>query len=244
VQEYSFVNRYACNAEHFESTFKDRTVTNVTGEHKSGRNNDNVKMIFMEHQNCHYIPRKLSEFFKNLEVIYIKHSNVQHLLSGDLDGLDHLHTLDLSNNPIDHISDNFFKNHESLREISFENCHVKKVDEGALDMLTNLHSANFRHNECIDINGGHYDTPVAKVRQQIYNKCHGRGNPIRAIESEECAMKGGMSYVNFFLLPLALLSLGLTLTLSTVLLRIKQKMTTSNWSEAVNEFVQKESGEN
>ncbi|KAL7030074.1 hypothetical protein ACKWTF_006502 [Chironomus riparius] len=177
--------RYSCKAVNFETTFRDRILNNVRGLHDADKTDTDIKMLFMHKENCHYIPRNISGFFGNIDVLYIKDSNLQHLMTGDLDGLKSLSIFDVSYNPIDHVGEDFFKGHSSIRIISFYACHIKQIDFGAFDSLTNLQEVSLQYNYCHDgvlkraLNG-------TTVFTAIYLTCQGNGLKLKSKVEEEC----------------------------------------------------------
>lgn len=178
---------YTCTAVQFETTFKDRTLQSVTGLHDVGKSNADVKMLYMFKQNCRYIPRNISSFFPNLEVLYIKDSNLQHLLSGDLDGLTNLLVFDVSFNPIDYIGTDFFTGHSSILVLSFHECHIKKIGPGAFDDLMNLTEIHLHNNYCIDLNLKFWHIDLRKfVFGVFYAECNGYFLTVKSKDEEVC----------------------------------------------------------
>lgn len=155
------------------------------GLHDADKNDKDIKMLFMYKENCQYIPRNISGFFGNIDVLYIKDSNLQHLMTGDLDGLNSLSTFDVSYNPIDHVGEDFFTGHSSIKIISFYACHIKQIDFGAFDSLTNLQEVNLQYNVCHD---GLLKRTFSgfSVFTAIYLTCQGRGLTLKSKVEEEC----------------------------------------------------------
>jgi hypothetical protein len=236
---------YACNAENLTTTLNDRYVTEISGNHLPGMNNKDVRFLSIFHQNCHFIPKDIDKFFPNLEDLTIRKSNVQFLMTGDLDGLNKLKTFDVASNPIDHIGQDFFSGHSSITSISFESCHIKKVDFGAFNDLKNLSSMNFEYNECIDMTKDfNKRNPADYFFNQVYERCHGRGNTIKTINFKECRINQHQSTtiienidyssLNYFLFPLGMLSMLLCILLALVIFRINGRRSEKDFNEAVN----------
>lgn len=234
---------YICVPKNIKTSWNDKTVTEVVGSHLEGKNNSHVDSLVIHNQNCHFIPRNLGQFFPNLENLIIMKSNVQFLLSGDLDGLNKLQYFDVSNNPIEHIGEDFFTGHTSITSVSFSNCHIKKVDFGALDSLKKLTSINFEHNECIDIREEYVNKKtIERLSMLIYSKCHGKGNAIKTINFRECAgnhpnsLSGSSgSATNYILLPLGILSFLLTLLLGFIIFRVYRSKSDGKFNEVIND---------
>jgi hypothetical protein len=159
---------YTCFANNLQTSFDDRIVTDIKGAHEANKTNDDVKQLMIKKQYCPYLPLQLATFFKNMEVYYVMNSNVRHLMTGDLDGLDKLEIFDVSHNPVEQLGGDFFKGHTSIHTISFYDCHLKSIDPKALDPLVNLEDAYMSMNVCIDMDG---TTPIRQVKAEIADKC-------------------------------------------------------------------------
>ncbi|KAG5683947.1 hypothetical protein PVAND_013203 [Polypedilum vanderplanki] len=179
---------YTCTAYNLHATHEDQTVSKVNGIHQNGKSFSDVKIFYAKFQNCEYFPRGLDKFFPNLEGIFIQKSNIQHLLPGDLDGLNKLKTFDVEQNPIHELTVDFFKGKETIETVSFRNCHLRKVENGALDMLKNLKKADFFYNKCITTRIGYsyvYGS-MSGYLADLYDKCDGHGVTIRKHNPEIC----------------------------------------------------------
>lgn len=226
--------RYSCVVKNFHTTFSDRKVTKITGKHQDGKSNDDVHKIFFKFQNCPYLPTNLGEFFKNLEIFYIMKSNVQHLMPGDLNGLNKLETFDVSHNSIEEISKDFFEGCTSIKKISFFDCHIKKVEKGALDPLINLKYATFDYNDCIAERSG--DFGMTSFKANLYDKCDGKGYSVKqhkdvtACNSDLNDSKTSDTFVIVGTVLVVSLFVIITI-LCVVLLKIYQNYFRSNWHE-------------
>lgn len=182
--------KYACVLNNFTTSFKDRAIDQVTGDHEAGRNHSDVKMLYAYHQNIPYLPSNVGEFFPNLESYFILRSNVQHLIRDDLDGLDKLIRFSVANNPIELIEKDFFNKRSELTLISFANCHLKKIEHGAFDGLSSITFLNLDSNDCISRTYGTYMHNL-RMRPQLlleiltdaYDKCTGNGRVLKVQET-------------------------------------------------------------
>lgn len=145
--------KYACLVNDLTTFQDDRRVTAVIGTHLEGKTNDDVEKVLAEYQYCPHLPTNIGSFFKNLEIFYVMHSNVSHLSTNDLDGLDKLRIFDVSYNPIKRLHRDFFVGHQSIEIISFYDCNLSFIEEGALSPLVNLKEAHFQYNQCVDYRG-------------------------------------------------------------------------------------------
>lgn len=230
-----FDRYYACVVSNLHTSFNNRTITAVNGKHLIGKSNEDVEMFFSKKENCPYLPLNLYKFFPNLEVFYVMNSNVQHLITGDIDGLDKLKIFDVSYNPVDQIGEDFFKGHENLEKISFYESHLKKVTRGAFDGLENLRGLYFDFNACIDDRTEHN---FEEFIENLYDKCQGKDYKLKekiiceemTKEFEKEAVKMN-SPSNTIYIILIILTLLLNLILGLILFRIFRRNYGGNWSE-------------
>ena len=160
---------YSCVAKNFRTTLNDRNVTEVRGIHAQNSSNHNVKQLMIEKQTCTYLPLNIGSFFTYLEILYVMNSKVQHLIKGDLDGLNNLKVFDVSHNPIEELKADFFIKSLSIQTVSFNDCHLKFIDPAALDLLVNLDHAIFTNNICIDSEDD--DDYIDDLKAEIIKHC-------------------------------------------------------------------------
>lgn len=233
--------QYWCVVKNFHTTFSDRKVTNIIGKHQDGKSNDDVHKIYFKFQNCPFLPTNLGQFFKNLEIFNIIKSNVQHVLPGDLNGLSKLETFDASHNPIEEIDKNFFRNCTSIKKILFVDCHIKKVERGALDPLINLKYASFDFNDCIPVNSDD-DYGLESLKANLNDKCDGKGYVIKQRKDVAACNSDLNDRKTSYIFMIVGLVFGVSLLviitiLSVVLLKIYQNYFRSNWHELKNALI-------
>lgn len=177
--------KYACVVDNLKTSLRFRTVTEVLGEHQPGKSNSDVEKVMISHQNCPYLPIDLGKYFKNLEVLYVMRSNVEHLTTDDLIGLDKLKIFDVSYNPITQITKDYFKGHETLEIISFYDCKLEFVERGALDPLVNLKEGHFEGNICVRYRGDD-ESKIEVLKEEIksceFHTWDDYGDPTRRTE--------------------------------------------------------------
>jgi hypothetical protein len=220
----------------------------VVGKHYEGKSHDDVKQVFFDFQNCPYLPLDIGKFFTNLEIFYLKKSNVQHILPGDLESLDKLNVFDVSHNPVEEIPKDFFAGHETITKISFYDCHLKEVEKGALEPLKNLDTAYFDYNECINAKKESVSGMQSFIAN-VYEKCSGEGYYLKrhgedkiikefiATASESISPTPGSpensSIITIGIIFITILSLTVII-LSITLLKVYRNYFHSNWQEMRN----------
>lgn len=224
--------RYSCVVKNFQTSFNNRTITKIIGNHENGKTNADVHKIFFKFQNCPYIPLNLQEFFPNLEIFYMMKSNLQHVLPGDLKGL-RLKSFDVSHNPVEEIPKDFFVDNESIRKISFYDCHLKKIERDALKPLQNLTNVVFDHNECISDREENKNSMKSFI-ENLYDKCDGNGYYIKEHTPNFCiknSEKSSENVIKFIGILLIIFLLLIITILSITMLKIYQNYFRSNWHE-------------
>jgi hypothetical protein len=216
------LSQYKCTAEHLLSTFADNHIQNLIGIHDKTYNDKSTKIFYAEHQNCILLPRNLSHFFPHLQHIFVIKSNLQHLMTGDLDGLDNLKELDVSHNPIRHIGHDFFIGHSSILHFRCIECHVNKIDPDAFSPLINVREISLNLNDCIDIKLHRFNTKsFNKSIERVYKKCNERNNHHHVCTTSISERKSGQASV--ILIFFTTLSAFLTIFLTLLLVRVHGK---------------------
>jgi len=142
---------YTCVATKLRTSQTERNVSGIVGQHMPGKSNNDVEKIFIENQNCPYLPINLNNYFANLKVLYIMRSGVQFIHDNDLDGLIKLKIFDVSHNPIEY-------------------CNLRAIEAGALDSLVNLKDAHFRYNYCMDFSAAD-SSLLPELKSQMLGLC-------------------------------------------------------------------------
>lgn len=114
---------YQCTAQNFKITSKnDRSITSVVGRHFTGKTDDDVKVLHVEDNLMKYFPKDLDKFFKNLESIGIRNSELKKVTEEDLKPFgDKLEHLSLMLNRIENIPKNLLKVLPHLKTILIKN---------------------------------------------------------------------------------------------------------------------------
>lgn len=182
---------YTCVAKNFLTTLNERTVTEMKGQHVPGKTNDDVKKFYVFKQSCPYLPLNVSSFFKNLDIYYVKNSNVQHVMRGDLDGFTTIKIFDVSHNPIEKIEGNLFEGQTSIEIVAFYECHLKIIDPRAFNPLFNLKEVHLDHNVCINYRTRSSDrlkqyeieTSIEILKNKIYENCQSHSHSHEILNS-------------------------------------------------------------
>lgn len=212
---------YTCEVQNLTASVTDRKVSKVEGTHLSNKNNSDVEKLFMRKQKCPYLLLSISKYFPNLEILYVMNSNVQHLLNGDLDGLEQLKTFDVSHNPIESLSRDFFKGHSTIETISFFDCHLKRIHPEALDPLVNLKAAYFDHNVCTQYRCD-FQQAVEGLKTEIRKHCQSESYESEITETL-CEDPESSSFVRRNAYGIIFFMLFLVCALSTVLVLIVRR---------------------
>ncbi|KAL7030076.1 hypothetical protein ACKWTF_006504 [Chironomus riparius] len=227
-----------CNAKDVVTSFYDRQLTGIVGN--SG--NADIHQLIITYSDMPYLPLNISENFPKINYLKIYKSNVQHLMTGDLSGLYKLKTLDLSNNAIEQIGDDFFKDLSSLEIVNFDNCHLKKISPYALDPLINLLSFSAENNECINLktkqsysyrdNG----VKVSEFKRSVVEKCSNTTHTLKSSYQETCDdiptnLNATESSQDVLVIVGVIFLSIISGSLSAMLIYMKRKVSSWTWNE-------------
>lgn len=123
-------------------------VTSVNG--KSTVHDADTKVMKIHLQAVHFIPRGLSKFFPNLEVLYLAYSQLKSIERVDLKQFTKLKQLHLIANDLEILDADLFESNPELRIISFFHNKLKFIDATLLTPLKKLERADFMVNKCLN----------------------------------------------------------------------------------------------
>lgn len=131
---------YYCGVKTLNISSKDdRTITEVTGEHFSGKTNSDVKTFYSDHQIVKFCPLGLATFFTNLKSFRINAATLSEIHSSDLKQFgDKLTGIHMGNNLIEILEADLFQFNPNLDHISFFNNKMRHVDDGTFRGLPKL----------------------------------------------------------------------------------------------------------
>lgn len=75
-------------------------INEITGNHESNKNNDDVEGVSFENCSISYFPRGLTEIFRNIIHLTIINSGLKILTRTDLIGLENIETIDMHDNKL------------------------------------------------------------------------------------------------------------------------------------------------
>lgn len=143
------------------TSFENPEVTDIVGDHKEGRTDDDVQFFASFGTGFRSIPLKLTDFYKNLEGISITISQIKKITKNDLTQFGNKLTRFYfrQNEHFEVIEADLFEGTPNLARISFYYGKIKYVEKGAFDKLTKLEYLSFEHNPCI--------SEVAETREEV-----------------------------------------------------------------------------
>lgn len=111
-------------------------------------NPQSIKKLIIQGQEVHYFPRGLPKLLPNLEQLSINHCGLKEINAEDLEGLNRLKFLDVSNNQLEYLPDNLFEHVPQLSHANFRN---NKIKLKLLDPLTHHERVDLQHNDVINV---------------------------------------------------------------------------------------------
>lgn len=147
---------YTCIVKNFQPS-DDSSITHVQGQHDSNKSNDDVKQFLWSgnrNENLKVLktfPKNVKKLFKNVEIIWIEHTNLEEISNEDLKEFgENLKVLGLTFNKIKKIDENLFKFNLNLEEISLQGNQIEKIKPKTFDGLGKLKILNLNKNPCLN----------------------------------------------------------------------------------------------
>lgn len=145
----------------------DDIVTELSGEHVSGKSDNDVKLLQLRNQNLTFFPRNMENLFPNLVSINLASNLITNISNRDIKPHKHLHKIDLGSNQITVIESNFFDG-LNLRSVIFDRNNIKHVGHN-IQLPTDA-MLFFSNNPCVDTNA--YSTwDVINLQSLLRNQC-------------------------------------------------------------------------
>lgn len=113
-------------------------VTDVTQNHLQGRNNNEVRGLWIQGQTMRLAPRHVATFFPNLEAIFFHSNGLEELSPEDFSGLRNLRELQINNNPLRYAENGAFRNLNHLSVLHFNRATCINAVSGGKTQVDNL----------------------------------------------------------------------------------------------------------
>lgn len=194
---------YRCNVQTAVlTTSKDcREITKIRGYHLSGKTNDDVKEIGLNNKTINFLPRGITKFFKNMEIIHFYNSNLKEVTKYDLKEFgNRLTRLYLYNSLIEVIESDLFIYNQNLQTIYLANNKIKHIENGAFDRLQKVTRLELQNNPCTsssDTMSSGDRTKLMTIITSVESKCkdpcysflQDKNEKIRMLEDENEKLK-------------------------------------------------------
>lgn len=143
---------YSCYGPRLSNIEENEIITEVKGNHASGKSNADVKLLYIRnHTNLSYFPRGIENFFPNLIALGFESCNISSLNGDEVEPFSKLEWFVIDRNShLKRIPGNLFKNNPLLSSIWFSQNQISQVGENLLSSLTRLNFVSFLGNLCIN----------------------------------------------------------------------------------------------
>lgn len=147
-------------------------LIDVTGNHSSGRTNDDVTAFWIEsgHQHLNRIPKGIEKNFPNLIGFVWSYGSLTTLKADDLKPFPNLVIFSVIYNKLASLDGDLFKHTPKLENINFDNNLLEHVGFGLLDGLNNLTDASFKRNPCIDMDT-FLSATLQELKEELQEQC-------------------------------------------------------------------------
>lgn len=162
---------YSCIAD-VKGIIVYKVVTELYGVHSFQKQSKDVKIIQISNQHLLQMPRKLEEFFPNLEGFFINFCNLTSINNDDLKPYKNLKYFSVRNNLITRVDGNLFQFNPKLEFVSFGYNKINEIGNNLLDKLNNLQMASFIKNGCIDRAAINDASALEEVKKEFKTKCN------------------------------------------------------------------------
>lgn len=148
----------------------DVVIDELGGSHASEKTFDDVTLFSVWSQICHYIPKGIDKFFKNLEFIEFGKCGLKAVSDEDFKPFTKLKVLWLKDNELKSLGPGLFEFNPNLKSISLENNKINLIHQTVFDPIEDLDKLHFTDNLCASKNG-EGRIQVKRVIREIIENC-------------------------------------------------------------------------
>lgn len=165
-------NEYTCIAVTITSDGNLTHVINITGNHESGKTDEDVKAFWIEsnHKQFTRLPKGVEKIFLNMIVFAWGYGALETLTADDLEPYPNLQRLDAYDNQLTSLDGDLFKHTPQLKYLHFRGNQLRHVGSGLLDGLHSLKRAYFEKNYCINV-GAETPAQIRELKLILWNRC-------------------------------------------------------------------------
>lgn len=163
---------YKCKVRNLDIQLSNESVSDVIGSHKENKTKQNVQILIIENQVCHYLPSDINLHFPEVYHFDIRNSGLKVVTSEQMKMFPKLKHLYIRNNPIIIIPEQLFIHNPLLEFINLNHNKIKVVGSRVFEPLGKLISLSIEGNVCIDDFALEEDT-LKKLITDVYRKCSG-----------------------------------------------------------------------
>lgn len=161
---------YTCSVENLSTTSPNENVTDVLGDHLTGKSNKDVLKLNIDDQLCNFLPHGFEKFFPNLEGLRVANSLLVELRQSDIRVFPHLRNCDIFNYIVELLEKNLFTKNPNLEYLYFGDNRIAYVGFNILKPLKKIHKAVFQGNSCIRSNADSA-LEIAKLQLALNEMC-------------------------------------------------------------------------
>lgn len=125
-------------------------LENVSGHHQEGKSYEDVRFFLIFGQYLPLFPRRIAEFFKNLDALTIHSSSLRSISAKDLRPFSRLLYLSLFGNQLTSIDGDLFRYTPHLQYINLGQNKIQHIGHGLVNNLNNLQILYLMENVCIN----------------------------------------------------------------------------------------------
>jgi Leucine-rich repeat (LRR) protein len=145
-------HQYTCLQLSTGVTYNNESVTNMIGQHRWNKTNDDVQWLIFKISKLYFLPKRIDKFLPNLEYLLVNSMFLTALTAEDLKQFPKLRYLWAANNKIKAISHDIFDNNPDLQAFDFENNLIEEIDFRIVNRLNGTKvKGSFINNTCINM---------------------------------------------------------------------------------------------
>lgn len=161
---------YKCIAKNLTILSELERISSIGGFHKEQKTSEDVQILIIANQVCHYLPKSLNLHFPKIYHLDVRNSGLKGVNSEQMIMFPKLRHLYFRNNPIEVLPENLFQHNPLLEFIDLSDNRIKTVGRNIFEPLDKLVALNIERNVCID-GFAIEEESIKNLKSEINRKC-------------------------------------------------------------------------
>lgn len=161
---------YKCKVQNLTITSAALQITSTEGDQKANKSSEDVGVLLIENQVCHFLPKNLDKHFPGIYHLDVNNSELKAVTADDMEMFPRLQHLFIRNNQIEVLPHDLLRHNPLLTFVNFNRNRIRIIDPTTFDLLPQLVSLSLEGNICVD-GFAMQDEALMEFKAEIARNC-------------------------------------------------------------------------